>query len=151
MKLGIPHHVDLLVGKQALLEDLLAAEHAASMHEKHLISNIGEEDRLLDRGVAAADHDHLLAAIEKAVAGGASRDAITPEALLGGKPEPARFCAGGNDEGVGGVLGMAIAFEPEWMPLEVDLDDVIADNFSSDMLRLHPHLVHQPRALDHFG
>src|SRR5215831_13113780 len=84
MKLGVPNHVDLLVGEQPLLEDLLGAEHAAAMHEQHLIGDIGEKDRFLDRSVAAADHDHLLAAIEKAVAGGASRDAITPEALLGG-------------------------------------------------------------------
>src|SRR5262249_48055305 len=83
--------------------------------------------------------------------GGTSRDAITPEALLGGKPKPTRFCTSGDDKGVGVVLGIAVAFEPEWTPLEVDLDDMIADDLRPDMLGLHPHLIHEPRALDHFG
>jgi hypothetical protein len=42
---------------------------------------IGEIDRLLDGGVAAADDADLLAAEEEAVAGGAGRDAEAAEAL----------------------------------------------------------------------
>ena len=133
------------------MQDLLGAQHASPMHEQHLACDIGEVDRLLDRGVAAADHDHLLAAEEEAVAGGASRDAIASEALLGGKPEPARLGAGGDDEGVGGVFGMAVALEPERAALEVGLEDVVAHDLGADMFGLRAHLVHEPGALDHVG
>ena len=81
VELVVPHDVDLLVGEQALLQDLLGAEHAAAMHEDHLAGDVGEIQRLLDRRVAAADHDHFLAAVEEAVAGGAGRDAIALEAV----------------------------------------------------------------------
>jgi hypothetical protein len=151
MELVVPQHVDLLVGEQPLLENLLGAEHAAAMHEQHLIGDVGEVDRFFDRSVAATDHDHVLPAIKEAIAGRASRDAVTLEALLGRKPEPARLCAGGDDQGVGCVLGMAIPFEPERAPLEIDLDDMIVDDFGADMFGLHAHLVHEPWTLNHLG
>ena len=46
---------------------------------------------------------------------------------------------------------MAVALEPERLPLEVDLDDVVVDDLGADMLGLQPHLLHQPGALDHVG
>src|SRR4029453_13621035 len=104
-----------------LLENLLGAEHAAAMHEQHLIGDVGEVDRFFDRSVAATDHDHVLPAKKKATGGRPSRDAVTLEALLGRKPEPTRLCAGGDDQGVGCVFGMTIAFKPERGPLEIDL------------------------------
>jgi hypothetical protein len=121
------------------------------VHEQHLARDIGEVKRLLNGGVAAAHDDHLLAAIEEAVAGGAGRDAVALEALFGRKPEPARLRTGGDDQGVGGVLGVAVAFEPEGLPLNVDLDDMVADDLGADMLGLEAHLLHQPGALDHVG
>ena len=84
------------------------------MHEDDLAGDVGEIERLLDGSIAAADHDHFLAAIEEAVAGGAGRDAIAQEALLGGKPEITRLGAGGDDQRVCGVFGVAVAFEHEW-------------------------------------
>ena len=68
------------VGEQALLQDALGAQLVAAVDQGDLGGEVGQEQRLLDRGVAAADHHHLLAAIEEAVAGGAGRDA---EALEG--------------------------------------------------------------------
>ena len=47
-----------------------------------LDGEVGEEQRFLDRGVAAADHQHFLAAIEEAVAGGAGGDAEALELLF---------------------------------------------------------------------
>ncbi len=121
------------------------------MHQQHLAGDIGEIERLFDRGIAAADHDHLLAAVEEAVAGGAGRHAVAQKAVLGGQPEIARLGAGGDDQGVGGVFGMAVAFEPERAALEIGRDDVVVDHLGADMLGLEPHLLHQPRALDHVG
>ena len=47
-------------------------------------------------------HDHVLALEEEAVAGGAGRDAVALELLLGRQAQPARLGAGGDDERVAG-------------------------------------------------
>ena len=52
------------------------------MDDVTLAAMVGEVERLLDRGVAAADHDDVLAAIEEAVAGRAGGDAEAAELLL---------------------------------------------------------------------
>src|SRR6516162_11796060 len=63
------------------------------MHERDLGRKIGEKQRLLDGGIAAADHQDVLAAIEKAVAGGAGGNAIAAKFLLRRQIEPARLGA----------------------------------------------------------
>ncbi len=93
----------------------------------------------------------LLPRIEEAVAGGAGRHAVAQEALLGRQPEIARLGAGGDDDGVGGVFGTAVAFEQERAPLEVGLEDGVVDDLGADMLGLSAHLVHEPGTLDHVG
>ncbi len=80
---GVPDHLDLWILEQPVLQDVLGAELVAAVHQRDLGGEIGEEQRFLDGGVAAADHDHLLAAIEEAVAGGAGGDAEALELLLG--------------------------------------------------------------------
>jgi hypothetical protein len=67
----------------------------APVHQRHLGGEIGQEQCLLDRGIAAADHQHFLVAVEEAVAGGAGGDAVAAEFLLAGQIEPARLRAGG--------------------------------------------------------
>ena len=49
---------------------------------------VGHVERFLDRGVAAADHRHLLAAVEEAVAGRAGRDALALQMLLARQVQP---------------------------------------------------------------
>ena len=103
----------------------------APVHERHARGDVGEIERLLDGSVAAADHDHVLAAEEEAVAGGAGRHAIALEALLGGQAEPAGLRAGGDDKGVGGVFGAAVALEPEGLALEIDRFDMVGDDLGA--------------------
>ena len=79
------------------------------MHDRDLGGEVGQEQRFLDRGVAAADHDHFLAAIEEAVAGRAGGDAKALELLLGRQVEPARLRAGRDDQRVGEIDVAAIA------------------------------------------
>jgi len=74
--------------EQAVLQDLLGAECIASMDQRHLRGVMGEIERLFDGGVAAADHDHLLAAEEEAVAGRAGRHAATAEGFLSRDAQP---------------------------------------------------------------
>ncbi|MNT17150.1 hypothetical protein D3C72_1522870 [compost metagenome] len=75
----VPDHLDLGMGEQAVLQDLLGAELGLAVDDRDLLGEVGQEQGLFDRGVAAADDRDLLAAIEEAVAGGAGRDA---EALI---------------------------------------------------------------------
>ena len=84
--------------EQAVLHDLLGAQAVAPVDQRHLGGEVGEKDRLLDRGVAAADDAHFLAAEEEAVAGGAGRDAEAAQPLLARQPQPARLGAGADDQ-----------------------------------------------------
>src|SRR3546814_10895868 len=79
------------MGEQALLQDLLGAQGVAAMHQHHLAGMVGQIQRLFHGGIAAADHHHLLAAIEETVAGSAGRHAEALEFLLARQAEPARL------------------------------------------------------------
>ena len=81
--------------------DGAGAEPVGAVDERNLGGEAGEEEGFLHGGVAAADDGDLFAGGEKAVAGGAGRNAIADERLLGRQVEPARAGAGSNDEGAG--------------------------------------------------
>ncbi len=74
-----------------------------------LLGVVGQVERLLDRGVAAADHRNPLAAVEEPVAGRAGRDAGALQPLLRRQAEPARLRAGGDHHRVGQVDVTGIA------------------------------------------
>ncbi len=137
--------------EQPLLQDALGAEMIAAMHDGHLRGEVGQEQRFLDRGVAAADHDDFLAAVEEAVAGRAGRDAKALEFFFRRRAEPARLRAGGEDHGFGEIDVAAVAGQPERPLREVELGDEIGDDLGADMGGLLFHLLHQPRTLDHVG
>src|SRR6266404_3138337 len=118
------------------------------MHDRHAGSEIGEEQRLLDRGIAAADHQHVLAAIEEAVASGAGGNAVALEFLLGRQLQPTRLGAGRDDEAVCEVMVAGLALEPERPLGKIDLAHMIADELGPDVLGLLLHLLHQPGPLD---
>src|SRR3546814_12584893 len=95
----------------------------SAVDQGHLVADVGEVERLLHGGVAAADHHDLLAAVEEAVAGGAGGNAAAVELLLAGNAQPARLRAGGDDDGVGGVGGAAVALQEQRQACDVDLGD----------------------------
>ena len=80
--LAVPHHLDVGMGEQPVLEDLLGAQRIAAVDQGDVMAVVGHVERFLDRGVAAADHHHLLAAVEEAVAGRAGGDALALQMLL---------------------------------------------------------------------
>ncbi len=109
---------------------------------------VGEVERFLDRGVAAADHRDLLAAVEEAVAGRAGRGALALHMLFGRQAEPFGLGAGGDDQRVGMIFGAAVALQHERAARQVDLGDMVPHHLGADMLGLGLHLLHQPGALD---
>src|SRR5699024_4858612 len=80
--LGVPAHVDLLVAQRAILHHLAAAERVAAHEHRDLRGEAGEEERLLQRRVAAADYRDLAPAEEEAVTGRAGGHPATAEGLL---------------------------------------------------------------------
>jgi hypothetical protein len=68
--LGVPDDLDVRIGKKAVLQDLFSTQRITAMDQGNVLAVVGHVDGFLDGGVAAADHRHLLAAIEEAVAGG---------------------------------------------------------------------------------
>src|SRR5262249_55014011 len=108
---AVPDHRNLRVLEQPVLQDLLGAETVAAVHHGDAGGEIGEKQRLFDGGIASADHDHLFAAIEETVAGGAGGDPIALEFLLGRQFQPARLRAGGDDHAVGEIAVTGITLE----------------------------------------
>src|ERR1019366_8806228 len=128
--------------------DALGAEMIAAMHNGHLRGEVGEKQRFLDRGVATADHDDLLAAIEKSVAGRTGRHAKALEFFFRWRAEPARLRAGGQNDGFREIDVAAVAGQAERPLRELKLGDEIGDDLGADMGGLLLHLLHQPRSLD---
>ena len=148
---AVPHHLDLRVGEQPLLQDLLRAQLVAAVHQGDLGGEVGEKQGLFDRRIAAADHGHRLAAVEEAVAGGAGGDAKTLELGLALQAQPLGLGAGGDDQGLGQPHRAAVADQAERPGGQIGGDDDVLDHLGADVLGLGLHLLHQPGALDHLG
>lgn len=118
------------------------------MHHGDRLGDIRQVERFLDRGIAAADHDHVLVAIEEAVAGGAGGDAKALELLFGFDAEPFCLGAGRDDDRLGGPDGARIGAHGEGAMVEFDLGDEVVDDLGAHMGRLFQHLLHQPGTLD---
>ena len=101
----VPDEPDLRVVERPLGHDLRGPERVPAVDHVDGGGETGEEEGLFHGGVAAADHRHFPAAVERSVAGGAGRDAAVQELLLRGEAEPAGAGAGGDDHRVGGVRG----------------------------------------------
>ena len=121
------------------------------MHDRDMAGQMRQIERLLDGRIATADHHHILAAIEEAVAGGAGGDAEPLEDLFARDAHPLGLGAGGNDQSIAGVDGSRIAGEAEGTRAQIRFDDYVVDDLGADMLGLLQHLLHQPGALDRIG
>src|SRR3546814_3829706 len=67
---------------QPVLQDLFGPQRIAAVDQRHVMAVIGEVDRFLDSGVAAADHRHLLPPEKETVAGRAGGNARSAQLLL---------------------------------------------------------------------
>ena len=131
---------------QLVHQNGLGLELVAAVHQRDLAGDVGEVQRLLHGGVAAAHHAHVLVAVEEAIAGGAARHAATHEGFFRGQAQILGRCAGGDDEGVAGV-GAAVACEGEGALAEIDLVDVVEDDLGLEALGVLQKALHQVRAL----
>src|SRR3546814_3265642 len=86
---------------------------------------IGEVDRFLDSGVAAADHRHLLPPEKETVAGRAGGNARSAQLLPALQPQPARRRARRDHQRVADIDRAAVANEAEKAGRQDGLDDEI--------------------------
>ena len=139
--------LDLGVGARPIDHDLRRPERVAPVEQVDLRREAGQVGRLLERGVATADHGDLAIAEEEPVARRARGHAAAPQARLAVEPEPQRRGPGGDDDGLRPVLGAACP-QPEWPAAEIDPVDVDVDHPRTHAFGLAAHRGHQVRALD---
>ena len=86
----VPDRFDLaglrILANSFVLHDLLGAQGVAAVHQVDLAGDVGQVQRFLDRGIAAADHGDVLVLVEEAVAGGAGGHAAPLERSSDGMP-----------------------------------------------------------------
>jgi hypothetical protein len=120
------------------------------MENRDLGGELGQEDRLLHGGVAAADDHDFLVTVERGVADRAVGDAAAVQCALRLEVELARGRAGRDDHALGTVLVVPYP-DAERALGEVDPRDVVGEKLGPELLRLAPELAHQLGAHDAFG
>ena len=146
----VPLELDLGVGERAVLHDLRGAQLVAPVDDGDGGRELGEEDRLLERGVAAADDRDRLLPEEEAVTRRAGGHAVAEQLLLGGQAEHAGLGAGRDDHRPAPELAVADP-DPERGLGEVDPVGVGGDELGAEALGLLPELHHQLGTEDAVG
>jgi hypothetical protein len=143
---------DLRVRARAVLHDLRCAQLLAAVDDRHAVRELGEEVRLLHRGVAAAHHQDVLPLVEEPVAGGAGRDAAhgraEVELVLEAQPLGAR--AGRDHQRVGGH-GALRELQAEGPVGQVGGAQRALGEGRAEALGLSPEAVHQRGTHDALG
>ena len=147
---GVVEELDLRVSDGALEHDARGAEVFSAVDDGDLLGEAREEERFFHGGVAATDDRDLETACEEAVAGGAGADAVADEGLLGGKAEPARGRAGGDDERAGEDDVLADG-ELEGRLADVDGGEMAEGDLGTEARGLLLHVVDELGALDAVG
>ena len=103
------------------------------MDESDGVGKIGEEQRLLGSGVAAADHRNIASAVEEAVTGGAARDAEAAELLLAWQAEPAGGGSGADNDSFASELVVVFGTADKRPAFEINFNDFVVNNFNADI------------------
>ena len=82
LNVGVPDEADLLVGQGTVRHDLGSPQRVAAVDDGDGLGELGQEQGLLHRGVAAADDGDVLVLEEETVAGCTPADAVAGEPLL---------------------------------------------------------------------
>ena len=109
---------------------------------------VGKIKRFLGRGIAAANHRHILAAIKETIAGGAGGNAETAQFLFARNAKPARLRTGCDHQRIRNIHIAGIAHRAERPARQINGGNHILHYLGAAMGRLCSHLVHQPGALN---
>ena len=119
----VPYDVHFGIIEQTVLHDFFRAELVAPMNDVHLAGEIGQEQRLFDRGVSAADNGDFLIAEEETIASRAGGDAKAHKFLFGVEAKPTRLRAGRDHHRIRRVSIAAIARAHKRPGGEIDIGD----------------------------
>ena len=139
------HELDVLLAAGALLHDLGGAELVSTVDDLQLLGEFRDEDGVLHRRVAAADHHHVLALEEGAVADAAGRNAASAELDLARDAEPLGLGAHREDHGLGAVGVLADLDGVDAAIAQLELARVVGDEAGAEALGLGAELVHHLR------
>ena len=123
-------------------------ERVAAVEEVDLGREPGQERRLLERGVAAADDGDLLSLKKKPSHVAQARHAAAAEAGLAVEAEPHRRSAGRDDDGLRRGIRCRGPRARKGRSREVDPVDVDVDDVAAEALGLLAERGHQLGALD---
>ena len=88
---------DVRVRREPVRERRASGKRSAQVHEVHLLGKLRQHQRLLHGRIAAADHDHVLALVERAVAVRTVRDAVLLKLRLAGHAQGLQSRPRGDD------------------------------------------------------
>src|SRR5699024_6490763 len=148
--LGVPEEVDLVVVACTIGHDAAGAQFVAAVDDRDGLGEAGQEECLFHRGVATADHGDVLVAEEETVTGGAPGGTSSGKFLFTGHTQFAVAGTGRNDHGVR-VVGLITRDDLLDRFGQVDLGDVLRDEFGTETLRLFTEVVHEVRSHDAVG
>ena len=134
-----------------MLHDLRRAELVTPVEHGDLPDDLREVGRLFHRRVSAADHEHVLALEERAVAGRARGYAAVGVLRLSGHVEPLGRGPGGDDDRLGLHRPPALVLERVGPRREVRLHHVLHVDDGAEPFGLCLEALHQLGAGDRLG
>lgn len=144
---GVPLDGDILVLLEPVGHDFAGAELVPTDEDSNVACVLGKEHGLLSCRVTTADHDQGLLPEDGGgtIAHGAGRHTAVPVLLLAGEAQTTGNSAGGDDDGVGGVVsvGVPLGRVLEGAVLEVKVGDSLANDLGAEALGLLAHVVHE--------
>ena len=118
--------------------------------EIELFHIAGKKIRFLQRRIAAADHRHGLAPIQRAVAGAAVGNAAAFEFFFAGKPQRTGFRPGSGDDRFGGVFAF-VCFDLPGAVIGHNGKDFFGDDLRAPSFRLFGEEVTEGKTVDAVG
>ena len=108
------------MSKEAVLQDSLCTELVPPVYQRHFRRMVREIKSFLNCGVAAANYDDLLTAVEETITYSASRDAVARVLGFTGVAEPFCLGTGGNDQRVCKIDVTGVALGEDWILGEIN-------------------------------
>lgn len=152
---GVPLDGDVLVLLEPVGHDLAGPELVPADEDSNMACVLGEEHGLLSCRITSTNDNQGLLPEDwgGTIAHGAGGDTVVPVLLLAGEAQTTGDSAGGDDDGVGGVVsvGVPLGRVLEGTVLEVKVGDGLANDLGAEALGLLAHVVHELATHDSLG
>ncbi len=127
--------LDLAAGARLVQQRALGIEAVRAMQDRDARGVRGKHQRLVERGIAAADDAHLLSREERPVARGTVRHALAEQFLGAGDGQPTQSRAGGDDDG-GSPQALARSSHDAMVAVRLEPFDAVDEERGAGRFRL---------------